>query len=116
MNTRQLTRLGIPRFAVKSAIGAIQALAAEKVYSKAEIKRRVQQVVAEPQLFVGDACLDDFARELQREPLEQAFDPIEYRTWGKDIDTAAHQQMENACRLPSARGAALMPDAHVGYG
>jgi len=42
--------------------------------------------------------------------------PLTYRTWGDDIDPAAHKQMQNACRLPVSVKAALMPDAHVGYG
>lgn len=42
--------------------------------------------------------------------------PIDYLTWGRDLDASAHQQMRNACRLPISRAAALMPDAHVGYG
>lgn len=39
-----------------------------------------------------------------------------YTVWGTDIDDAAHAQMREAARLPIAAGAALMPDAHVGYG
>lgn len=116
MNARQLARLGVPRYAAKPAIAAIQKMVAAKACSKAEMKRRIQQAVAEPALFVGDPYLDEFARELQQEPVEQVFDPIEYRTWGDDIDANARQQMTDACRLPSARGAALMPDAHLGYG
>lgn len=42
--------------------------------------------------------------------------PIAYRQWGTDLDANARQQMENACRLPVSVAAALMPDAHVGYG
>ena len=42
--------------------------------------------------------------------------PIPYRQWGVDLDANALQQMENACRLPVSVAAALMPDAHVGYG
>jgi len=42
--------------------------------------------------------------------------PITYRQWGKDLDANALQQMENACQLPVSVAAALMPDAHVGYG
>jgi tRNA-splicing ligase RtcB len=42
--------------------------------------------------------------------------PITYRQWGTDLDADALQQMENACRLPVSVAAALMPDAHVGYG
>ena len=42
--------------------------------------------------------------------------PIAYRQWGTDLDANARQQMENACQLPVSVAAALMPDAHVGYG
>ena len=42
--------------------------------------------------------------------------PITYRQWGADLDANALQQMENACQLPVSVAAALMPDAHVGYG
>ena len=41
---------------------------------------------------------------------------IAYRQWGADLDANALQQMENACQLPVSVAAALMPDAHVGYG
>lgn len=42
--------------------------------------------------------------------------PLTYACWGTEIDEGAHQQMRNACALPVSRAAALMPDAHVGYG
>src|ERR1039457_5307346 len=42
--------------------------------------------------------------------------PISYRQWGANLDANALQQMENACKLPVSVAAALMPDAHVGYG
>ena len=42
--------------------------------------------------------------------------PITYRQWGTDLDANARQQMENACQLPVSVAAALMADAHVGYG
>src|SRR5437016_11800725 len=42
--------------------------------------------------------------------------PITYRQWGTDLDANALLQMENACKLPVSVAAALMPDAHVGYG
>lgn len=44
------------------------------------------------------------------------YDAGGYHCWGDDIDPAAHEQMRNACRLPVSLRAALMPDAHVGYG
>jgi len=42
--------------------------------------------------------------------------PITYRQWGTDVDDNARQQMANACQLPVSVAAAIMPDAHVGYG
>jgi tRNA-splicing ligase RtcB len=42
--------------------------------------------------------------------------PLAYACWGDEIEREAHQQMEDACRLPVAAAGALMPDAHVGYG
>jgi tRNA-splicing ligase RtcB len=36
--------------------------------------------------------------------------------WGQDLEPTALQQLRNACRLPVAAAAALMPDAHQGYG
>lgn len=42
---------------------------------------------------------------------------IQYMTWGAEhIDEGSHKQMQAACDLPVAMQAALMPDAHVGYG
>jgi tRNA-splicing ligase RtcB len=41
---------------------------------------------------------------------------IPYRRWGEGLEPGALDQMENACALPVAVAAALMPDAHVGYG
>ncbi len=41
---------------------------------------------------------------------------IPYRQWGTDIEAGALKQMENARALPVAVAAALMPDAHQGYG
>jgi len=41
----------------------------------------------------------------------------EYAIYGGDgIDQGSRTQMDNAIALPSARKAALMPDAHLGYG
>lgn len=41
---------------------------------------------------------------------------IPYRQWGSDIEEGALRQMENAKSLPVSVAAALMPDAHQGYG
>src|SRR3954454_17308213 len=39
-----------------------------------------------------------------------------YHIWGGGLAPDAVRQLRNACKLPVAVSAALMPDAHVGYG
>lgn len=44
-------------------------------------------------------------------------DKVRYTIFGGEgIDQGSRTQIENACMLPIARKAALMPDAHLGYG
>jgi len=117
MNSRQLEKLGVPAFCAKEAIVAIQRLVSEQKIRNKEIKETVQLVVASPQAFLSDEHWGQLAQslvEIVAEPV--AREPIAYPTWGSNIDQAAHAQMRLACRLPMAVGAALMPDAHVGYG
>lgn len=79
-------------------------------------RQLVAGVVENPRAHEADPIWCEFAREMiaQATPLNR--EPISYRTWGTDIDTGAHEQMRNACQVPNAVGAALMPDAHIGYG
>ncbi|MCA9059911.1 MAG: RtcB family protein, partial [Planctomycetaceae bacterium] len=117
MNARQLEKLGIPRHCVKPAITAVQQLAADRVLSRNEIKERLRQVVESPKLFVGDPVLDALARELLDDATEPpAAEPVTYQRWGSQIDDGAIAQMEMAVQVPGVTGAALMPDAHIGYG
>ncbi len=55
---------------------------------------------------------------MSREPLNPTplSPPVPMSSWGVDLDPNSLSQMENARRLPVAVAAALMPDAHVGYG
>ena len=41
---------------------------------------------------------------------------IDWKSWRLDLDPASVDQMRHACHLPVSVAAALMPDAHVGYG
>ncbi len=72
--------------------------------------------MAAPENHLEDAWFGGLAQAILESRREPDFAEIEYPTWGEDIDAEAHRQMQQACRVPSARGAALMPDAHVGYG
>jgi tRNA-splicing ligase RtcB (3'-phosphate/5'-hydroxy nucleic acid ligase) len=79
-------------------------------------RQLVAAVVENPRAHEIDPIWGEFARELLAEKTPVIREPISYRTWGDDIETAAHEQMRVACQVPNAVGAALMPDAHVGYG
>jgi tRNA-splicing ligase RtcB len=116
MNARQLEKLGIPRHASHEAVRAIQQLLETPDFDRRTIKDRLKLVAENPKLFIGDPILDGLARELTEFGTMPELRPISYRTWGSDIDEGAHKQMQDACRIPGAVGAALMPDAHVGYG
>ena len=118
MNRRQLQKIGIPPESVKAAIHAVTCAATEGCFGQKgnRAKDLVRSVVETPADFVDDAIWGDLAKSLLE---EEAFEPlraIDYQTWGEDIDDGAHAQMQQACKVPGATGAAMMPDAHIGYG
>jgi len=119
MNKRQLQKLGVPSECISVAIRAVQSARSSGAVKGNEIKAQVGRVVEQPKAFVGDPHFQDLAKELI-EHTDGANEPprksIDYKVWGTDIDDAAHSQMAQACYVPSATGAALMPDAHVGFG
>ena len=119
MNRKQLQKLGVPPDCTKAAIQALSKAAEQGMGMGLKGKRARQQVAAvveNPRAHETDPVWGEFARELLAQASPVHHEPISYRTWGDDIDTAAHEQMRVACQVPSAVGAALMPDAHVGYG
>ncbi|MBX3424383.1 MAG: RtcB family protein [Pirellulales bacterium] len=119
MNRRQLQKLGVPPQCAAAAIDALRAAACEGLGFGLKGKRAkelVQQVVAAPATYLHDPIWGGLARELSGRAALPVHEPPTYQTWGDEIDPAAHQQMRDACRVPKAVGAALMPDAHVGYG
>lgn len=116
MNPRQLEKIGVPRTSARYAIQAVQQLVAREKLSKSELRERIARVVENPGLFIGDDVFDPLARELLEEEAFTPQEPVDYRTWGTQIDGGVHSQMRQACAVPSAIAAAVMPDAHVGYG
>ncbi len=116
MNSQQLRRIGVPDRCLKSATTAIQnAVSSGGVPSK-DIKRLVRAIVDVPRDYLEHAYFGSFAQSLLDEGQPATLRPIDYQTWGSQIDVATHHQMQLACEVPSARRAAMMPDAHVGYG
>jgi len=117
MNSRQLIKLGVPEYCVKTAIAGIQSSVASGEYSNKQIKPLIRRILESPQEFVEHAYFGTFASDLLEAQEEESREPISYRTWGDEgIDPGSHVQMKEACQLPCARAAALMPDAHIGYG
>ncbi len=117
MNRRQLLKLGVPQGCLKEAILAIQKLTGPGGVKGKTVKKRIAAMLENPDSFVEDEHLGGFATAVIRDRDFVRPEPIRYRTWGEqDIDQQAHAQMRQACSVPVAVGAALMPDAHVGYG
>ena len=117
MNSRQLEKLGVPVDCVKDAIVAIQNVVKSGKPKGRNLKQLIKSVLESPSDHVDDEHLGSFARSIIEDREFVRAEPVSYRTWGEEyIDEASHAQMRQACRVPVATGAALMPDAHVGYG
>lgn len=116
MNSRQLKNLGVPEHCIEEALGAILKATKAGTLRGGNIKQQFKEVLAAPDDFTEDAVFGDFAKELVTERDFTPAEPVTYRTWGAEIDDATHAQMREACKVPGAVGAALMPDAHIGYG
>ena len=119
MNTAQRRKLGVPGHRVPDALAGIRTAAAAKTLRGYKLKKYLPGLVADPASHTADPHFGALAQALiadETESPDAPAEPIPYKTWGDDIDEAAHAQMREACALPHAAGAALMPDAHVGYG
>jgi tRNA-splicing ligase RtcB len=119
MNARQLEKLGLPITCVPAAITAIQKEVASKGHRGKTIKETIHWILSDPKRFENDDIWGPLATALITDQATETALPlqsIEYPTWGDNIDPGAHAQMRVACELPLARAAALMPDAHIGYG
>lgn len=121
MNARKLTKLGVPAECTGAAIQAVQSAAKHNRTVAKELRIKIEdaiaQTVQDPESMTGDTHFGDLAREIIADRDFVRPEPIAYKTWGaENIDDGSHEQMKQACALPMAAGAALMPDAHVGYG
>ena len=117
MKTKDIIKLGVPlgkpmdeafKFisAFCSAAGEKESLASEIV-----------AIVAAPGKFADDPMRSGLALALQAPDLYMpGKPPAPWKQWGTDIDEMAIKQIEMASLLPISVAAALMPDAHVGYG
>ena len=118
MNKKKLIQLGVPEDCVPEAIAALQVAAQSSASSvRIQPKRLIPELLEAPEVYLSDSAFGSFARRIiEWQNDDQETKPIEFAQWGQEIDESSRQQMTNACRLPMAVSAALMPDAHRGYG
>lgn len=121
MNAKQLISAGVPPLYVQDALIQVLTAIREHALHGQIVKSGVKACIENPANFIDDPIWSGLAHCLISEPVDDAgremnLKSIGYQTWGTMIDEACHSQMRNACQLPMARGAALMPDAHLGYG
>lgn len=116
MRTKQLRELGVPDECFAAALQGIQAAAKASRSRGRDLKQRIAAIVADPEAHRDDPDFSQLAKLLSEVAAFVPHQPVGYRTWGSDIDQASHAQMRQACAVPGVVAAALMPDAHVGYG
>jgi len=121
MKTRDLVAMGIPAGEPADHAKQILQRAQAAKRSMKEVLGDLKRVAASPSAFVADETYGMLARQLVehamvRSTFRHRHGDAPYRIWGSDFDASAIQQLKNACKLPVSVSAALMPDAHVGYG
>ncbi len=85
---------------------------------------KLEAVRANPTQFLTDPTLEALARELLNIVQQSIIpddtireEPVAFNSWGTElIDPKAFDQIKRAALLPISVKAAVMPDAHVGYG
>ncbi len=122
---KNLLRIGFDEGkALKLALEAMQHEAFAKKDREAK-EMLLQSLLAKPEGFYKHSILGETAHALKadEEADKKSIFPelrengLPLKIYGaRDIEPATVQQMEIASRLPIAIGAALMPDAHRGYG
>jgi tRNA-splicing ligase RtcB len=119
MKPRDIQKAGIPYGPAFKVAARVCATAASQGMKNAEIRLHVNRVGQDPAAHIDDAVFGELARALipeSREAFTERESPAPWQQWGDDLDRKSIEQMRNACRLPISVRAALMPDAHLGYG
>lgn len=124
MNSRQLKNLGIRDGETRRLAIRLIGPAMHAGLKKSQMRHRIKAVVDDPAAHVADEYFAQLAKQLlpaehpdsTRKPYQARLEPAPWRQWGDNLDPNSIQQMQNACELPVAVRAALMPDAHLGYG
>lgn len=118
MKANKLKKLGIPPGPIVTiAMRAVTDAEKSGDYPHG-IKHIVKRLAERPDAFVTNPHFGELARALidgKQPPMRTGGSALSV-IWGEGFEKEALEQLENACSLPVAVRAALMPDAHVGYG
>lgn len=115
MNHRQLRNLGVPDDCIISALSCVQQAIASGVRGS-DVRQQIEKLLQSPEQFSDDDIYGALAKQVLASREVPDLQPIEFGVWGTEIDDGTRNQMREACSVPMAVGAALMPDAHIGYG
>ncbi len=121
MKTRDLARIGIPPGPSAEAAKRLLQQAKTAKRNMRDVQDVLKRLATAPAEFLGHEEYGPLAKQLlDHAAAADTFRPREssapYQIWGSNLEPDAVKQLQNACRLPVAVSAALMPDAHVGYG
>ena len=116
MNTQQLLHLGIPFGEPMQRAKEFLAAYMLKGGDREQIEHNLAMIVADPAAHLNDPLRGALAKSLLEGRAVARAEPVPWKQWGTNLDPNSIEQIENACRLPVSVRAALMPDAHVGYG
>ena len=121
MKTRDLVAIGIPAGQCAETAKQILQKAKAAKHSMRAVQDELTRVAAAPRAFLDDDRYGALAHQMiEHAAAAGTFRPrlanAPYQIWGRDLEPDAVRQLTNACKLPVAVAAALMPDAHVGYG
>jgi tRNA-splicing ligase RtcB (3'-phosphate/5'-hydroxy nucleic acid ligase) len=122
LSGKQIRAIGFPEAPVISIAMRVM----EKNYkhhSEDEALQILKNIFDNPEEYLDDATLGEIAEQLVEKPIVETEEiplnetGIHYNIFGAEhIEEGALKQMEIAAKLPVAIAAALMPDAHQGYG
>jgi tRNA-splicing ligase RtcB len=116
---KDLIALGLPS---GPHIGMLLAVlpAAQAELGEPTLREILGRLATDPATFLQHPHFGPAAAALQAQrrppPYIPRQTPAPLRVWGEGLEPEALQQIKNAASLPVAVSAALMPDAHVGYG
>ncbi|MBM3822626.1 MAG: RtcB family protein [Verrucomicrobia bacterium] len=116
MNQHDLIRLGVPSGeATRRALDFVTRYIL-KGLDRTQLSQDIERVVRDPASFVDDPLRGALASALVRARPALRSESAPWKSWGRDLEPQAIQQLARACQLPVAAAGALMPDAHLGYG